>query len=304
MNTFRRFIFPFIGFIQIFYISYFSTAQTLTLKVINPDTKSGVVPFTKMNSNRVYIKANRGIDSFLMIMDTYANFTALPKKWVRKWDLPKTKYIYTTRDYQGNRSKKKLHLMDSMQIAGSFNASQFYVNPKSTFNKFDIGYFGSDLLKNLNWKINFKDNSLLYSETPFDANATLVSNFFSEKEFPWFDVSILGKHHKIVVDLGAKHELYLPANSDIGKELLEKYQPQSEEIITGGANRLRVKDKQYKILLPEIKIQGQSINNVMVILSENSNLSFFGCDFLSRGSLILNYKPLEGEMRNVALIFE
>lgn len=268
--------------------------------VAKAKSTSGSIPFEKTTDNRIALRATYRDVSFPMVLDSYALFSGLPEAWVKNWKLPKTPYIYTTRDFQNKRKKERLRLLDSLRIAGQFEASNFYVNPKKILNTFEVGYLGTDFLNDYNWKINFGEGTLHFDESPFRAREGDIRNTFGQNEFPWFEVSIGNASQKTTVDLGAYTALSFPVQSRIGAYLLKKYNPSPQVVTTGGANGLNVTDTQYTILLDSILIQGKRFENVPVRLSQNTRVSFIGCQFFERGTLLLNYKNDQKGEREVA----
>lgn len=268
--------------------------------VAKAKSTSGSIPFEKTTDNRIALMATYRDVSFPMVLDSYALFSALPEAWVKNWKLPKTPYIYTTRDFQNKRRKVKLRLMDSLLVAGQFEASKFYVNPKKVLNTFEVGFLGTDFLNDYNWKIDFGGGTLYFDESPFRAREDDIRNTFGKNEFPWFEVSIGNASQRATVDLGAHTALSFPVQSRMGEYLLKKYNPSPQVVTTGGANSLNVTDTQYTILVDSILIQGKRFENVPVRLSQNTRVSFIGCQFLERGALILNYKTNQQEEREVA----
>ncbi|MCU0394462.1 MAG: retropepsin-like domain-containing protein, partial [Chitinophagaceae bacterium] len=225
--------------------------QPMMLNAEQSDKVSGQLPF-KTADNRIIIEARRGQDTFLMVLDSYATFTAMPEDWVRKWRLPKTPYRFATRDFQNKRHKTNLRSMDSLRIGDTLYASRFYVNPKKNFNQYQLGYLGTDFLDGLNWKINFSDSTIFYQSTPFKAAQATIYNEFKPNEFPWFEVSLDGITQRTVVDLGAATALAFPANSAIGQHILAQYNPPAQRIRSGGANSAGIMDTQYFVTVESI----------------------------------------------------
>ncbi len=163
-----------------------------------------------------------------------------------------------------------------------------------------MGYLGTDFLNDYNWKINFGEGTLHFDESPFRAREGDIRNTFGQNKFPWFQVSIGNASQKTTVDLGAYTALSFPVQSRIGAYLLKKYNPLPQVVITGGANGLNVTDTQYTILVDSILIQGKRFENVPVRLSQNTRVSFIGCQFFERGTLLLNYKNDQKGEREVS----
>jgi hypothetical protein len=259
------------------------------------------IHFSKRNDNRIMLTACRGEREIKLLIDSYALFTTLPDQWVTEWALPKTSYRYATRDVQGIRTKVRLHLMDSLRIAGHFFAQRFYVSPSENFDKYQIGYLGMDFLDDYNWRIVFSDSLLLYAEKPFEPSGRFITNTVPKPAFPWFMVSIEGITQKVVVDLGATSSVSFPVNSAIGQLLLKRYKPSPEFEKSGGANSSNVSNTKYTFYVDSLLLQDVVFHHVKVTLNQNSALSFIGCEFLSKGRLLLNYRR---EEKDAEVIFE
>jgi hypothetical protein len=286
----------------LFHLIMVSGSYSQQIKV-NTENKSGCV---KLNQklNRFGLNAEYKNDHFLMIIDTYTMFSQLPEEWVvDKWKFKKTPYIHTTRDYNNKRKKVRLRLMDSILISSTFSASEFYIKPNRTFNKLGIGLLGMDFLNDLNWKFDFKNNDLYFDSMPYDiSNIAIKNEFINNLEFPWLTVQIGKIKHKLIVDLGAENDITIPAESELGKWLIKNYRLTAKLVESGGANKLNVKDNEYRIKLNSILLQGVEVNNVNIKISRNTKVSYIGCGLLKRGKLYLNF--INNEIDNGQIGFE
>lgn len=265
-------------------------------------SSSGKIQFSQDEDNRIYLEASYLQDTFQVLLDSYTNCSHLPKKWVvKKWNLKKTPYRYPMIDFNNKRYKEKLRTMESISIEDTFFASNFYICPNKYLNVQEFGLFGTDFLDDLNWKIDFYNNYLLYdTESTFNTSNITIKNNFERNEFPWFMLQIDSLRQKVKVDLGAASEITLPVKSKIGKQLIAKYNLAPRNVKTGGMSSSDVTDTQYELHLDSILIQGIMIKDVNIRLSTNCRFSFIGCRFLERGILYLNYKNSKNEEREVA----
>jgi hypothetical protein len=251
----------------------------------------GNIQFEDRNDKRIFLGASYGSEKFEMMIDTYAFFSSLPEDWViKKWSFAKTPYISTTTDFNNKRSKINLRLMDHLEVANNFSATQFYIRPNKVLNQYHVGVLAADFLNDLNWKFDISNRVLFYDTAAYDLTKVGIRNNFDKStSFPWLMLRIADFEHKLVVDLGARDEITIPADSELGKWLIRFYGLTPKEVTMGGANSNHVEDDQYRVLLDSIHIENQVIRKVTVRLSKNTKVSYIGCELLKRGILYLNY---------------
>lgn len=287
--------------ISLFMIMNYCYSQKM--KII-PDSSFGCIQFKNENDKRIYLEASYGKETFRMMLDSYSWFSALPYDWiVNKWRFKKTPYIYTTRDINNKRHKEKLRLMDKIDISNTFSASNFYINPKKTLDKYNVGILGNDFLNELNWKIDFKNQKLCYDDNSFNISTLQIKNKFKKTDFPALTIKIGDIEHKLTIDLGASQEVIIPSESQLGKWLISTYSLKSKSVKTGGANSENALDELYEIELDSILIEGALIRNVNIQIRKNTKVSLIGCEFLKRGILYLNYKNTDEDLNEVGFDF-
>lgn len=271
----------------LFSFFYSTYSQEMKVEYKNP---FGFIKFESKNESRIFLRASYRGEPFEMIIDSYAFFSSLPEEWaVKKWGFKKTPYINTTTDINNKRTKAKLRLMDTLEVANNFLATQFYINPKKEFNRYQIGILATDFLNDLNWKIDFRNGVLFFDTASYDLTSIQIKNEFNKNAFPYLTAKIVDIEAKLVVDLGAKEEISIPADSELGKRLISFHNLSPAKVISSGANSYRKVDYQYRVLLDSIYIENQIIRNVNVRLSTNTKVSYIGCNLLKRGTLYLNY---------------
>ncbi|WP_372756236.1 hypothetical protein [Mariniflexile sp.] len=271
---------------------------------IKQDNSFGCIQFKKENDNRIYLEASYDKENFQMMLDSYSWFSALPYEWtVNKWKFKKTPYIYTTRDINNKRQKVKLRLMDKIKISNTFSASNFYINPKKTLDKYNLGVLGNDFLDELNWKIDFTNRNLCFDNKYFNVSNLEVKNKFKKTDFPWLTIKIGEIEHKVIIDLGASQEIIIPLDSKLGTWLISTYNLSSKLVKTGGANSEKLIDELYEIELDSILIEEALIRNVHIQIRKNTKVSLIGCEFLKRGVLYLNYKTPDEDFNEIGFEF-
>lgn len=279
-----------------------SSYKTPSRKVIPIDTLPSSIQVSLNDDGRIFINAQLKDDSVSLMLDTYAGYSIFPEQWVGNYGLEKTPIKHITRDYLNKRSKSRLHTVDSLVVGNSFYVNNLLIKPSKILDPFNVGILGLNILNEYNWKFRFADKELDLDKEEFPISSDYIVSKFTRGVFPYFILNSDGIEQKMIVDLGAGKSLYIPAKSELGQALIQKYQPSRELVTSGGANSNGVTDYQYNFTIPEIELEGQMFKDVDITLSESSKLYFIGTSFLSKGELI--YNPLTSDSRVSMVAFK
>jgi len=275
-----------------------SYSQSTEFKAIHD---SGCIEFKESGDDKIYLEFYYENDSLTMCLDSYTYISHFPQKLSKACQFAKTPHHWGIRDYNNKIKHARLRTIDSVSVANQFYASNCYIYPNPVFE--DMGLLGCDFLNDFNWKIDFSNHLLYFDKEAFNIPDRAIENEFTINEFPWLSIQIGPLTHRFKVDLGAPGGLVIPANSELGKWIINKYSLSPNATKIAGSSGTKT-DNVYQAHLDSIMIDGISIPNVDITISSNTTYSFLGCGLLKKGVLYLNYQNKETSNRTVGFVLK
>jgi hypothetical protein len=260
---------------------------------------SGSISHVTNEDGRIFFWLNMQDDSVKMMVDSYASFSGIPTSWQKKYNLPKYGLKHKTTDYQNNKRRSPLYVLDKAIVYQAYTLENMKLKTSAVLDEFDVGILGAADFSHLNWKFDFENGISHFSDKPFESDSGMIKRELKQGYFPRFELAFDDILHEAVLDLGGSKALALPADSEIGRAIIAKYNPEKQIVLSGGANKNHITDEQYIVQVDEIRIQGITFRDIRVVLSKNSKVSFLGSGFWSKGELIINYQG-KGEERFIA----
>jgi hypothetical protein len=197
------------------------------------------------------------------------------------------------KDANNNRSVNPETTVDSVIIAGhAFLNTGFYQINTNNFmpcNQID-GVIGASIINKTNWQINFGQNKIQISSTPFHNSGYELDIMYSNNNSAFTELSIQGVLYKCKIDLGSTKGIQLKSNYVMGSLdglLIEK----RIGIMSLSSNGVGKMDTTYHTKDSLLIMQGDASlpQKARVLIKENLKYAgYIGTSYLSNYTVSLN----------------
>lgn len=179
------------------------------------------------------------------VFDTGSNITILDQSIIKKLLLPTTPTTKNTHTYYGHKELKKVFI-NYLKI-GDFclEDTEVYVTDLSFLPAAShiIGVIGLDIIQKFNWRFDFLNNTLSFSENPFNTDdftsipitmKSATHSFWSKSKFPFVKLTFNKKEFVCLLDTGYGGTISLKKYQEnwvIGENIAYYPHPELEKIL-------------------------------------------------------------------------